>query len=462
MNTLTLRAVLIEPVAPDTLAPLLERRPYGLLPLANRPLLAGLLAQLAEAGIHEVDLYLARQPEMTRALVGKGEAWGLQIRCHSIDDPQRLWQKPFRCISGEGDTLILGMELEVDIALLVSRMSKVSGNVQLNTAGGLPLPALRLNAAANPVIASLPWPEERPGRLLTPKALWQANLRCLDALHATLHTETRLHAACYLAPDCRLHDSVHLSETTLIGRGTVLANQVTIAEHGLIGAQCYLDEHAEISDSLVFDGSYIGPYAYLRGKIIDQSCLVDIETGQAVYIDDPSLLGASADVLNGRTLFKQGYEWGLALLALLLTLPCLLAWCLGCWLRGHPALVRDRLYVPTRRSLEGRMLYREVSLFSLAGNRHPAWRRQPWLLAVLGRQLNLVGAARPLSQPCDELATGNTVYGMLQWHELDESENVASLGQADYLPNASFSFSLRVLLDWLIQLLTPVSTGVRT
>ena len=73
----------------ERMRPLTDRTPKPLLPVAGKPLIVWHLERLARAGLVRIVINLAYLGEHIEALLGDGEAWGLEIR-YSSEPPGAL------------------------------------------------------------------------------------------------------------------------------------------------------------------------------------------------------------------------------------------------------------------------------------------------------------------------------------------------------------------------------------
>ncbi|MDH5534026.1 MAG: NDP-sugar synthase, partial [Betaproteobacteria bacterium] len=419
MHAVPALALVFEPEVPASLAPLLEQRPFGLLPLAGRPLLHHQLSALAAAGVREVQLYVSHLPHLTRDFVGTGARWGLRVRCHSVAAAGQFLERPLRALIdrrlGQGG-IAMAMNCFVDAATLRAMMLECgAAPLRLQAGSGHALPCFAVPERARRMDAPsmARFHADDPILIDSPKALWQANVRLLEGMRSVAHRERRVADAVYLGNGCRLHESAQLAEPSLIGARSVLGRRTRVGAHSIIGQDVFLDESSEVHASIVFDGTYVGPHGFIEGKLVDGCRMVDVESGEAVYIDDPSLLGTSAQHRSAGDSLRACAEWMLAASMLALTALPVLGFALARALRGRRVLSREHRFIPTGRLLSGEVSSRKVALLTLEGVPHPAWRRVPWLLAVLKGELQLVGTTLPAEKPAFAYAALSQSYAML-------------------------------------------------
>lgn len=84
-----MKAMILAAGRGERMRPLTDRTPKPLLPVAGRPLIVWHIERLAAAGFRDVVINHAHLGEQIEALLGGGEAWGLQIR-YSPEPPGAL------------------------------------------------------------------------------------------------------------------------------------------------------------------------------------------------------------------------------------------------------------------------------------------------------------------------------------------------------------------------------------
>ena len=444
-------AILIEPDLPESLSPLLEERPLGLLPVANQPLLHLTLSRLAEAGVRTVDLFVSHLPYQTRSYLQQGRAWGLDVRIHSVARSARLLDAPQRLAAYlQPDTLVMSLDILLSTGFLQTLTSQ-DGNRTVHTRQGIELPCRVVREPKLPSCTAVILREDdEVTRLDSLPALLQANVAELSQRSQRHHAEQRFGESLYLGARTRIHDTVQLAEPSLIGEGSLLTSRVVIGPETVIGANVVVDEHAEISHSLIFSGSYVGPRVLISGKVVDGARLIDIASGVCVYVDDPAILGRASQYASNNVALRHVHEWLVALLlGALVALPMLL-WFAWRRLTGRTSLREVARYIPIRRSLDGNVLTHRLRLFELEGVTNPALAKLPWLGAVLTGRLRLVGTAEPLAAPAAGFRSLNEVYAMLAWQsEAGRGEEGPHPESIDYRFHNALTVTLRQVAGWM-------------
>lgn len=393
-----MRAVIVEREVAAGLAPLLESRPAALLPVANRPLIDLQLEALAAVGVRTVDLYLRTHPERVREHVQEGARWGVKVRYHSVRAPERCLAPGLAWVPGDEAVIALALDLLWSAESLARQRARAGNGLRVVVdarVGRLPIYLWQPGGAhALAECDSVEGWQCLDG----PRGYVAANRALLQRLGETPHVEQSFPNGLYLGAGAQIADSAKISGPVLVGASTRVEERATVGQDAVIGAGCLIDEGAEIDASVVLPGSYVGPSALLRYKIVDGGWLIDVRSGQATFIDDPVLVGSCArrerEALPGKRLAMRVAAFAGLLAAVL---PVVL-WGLGRALRGRPVAIREERFVSGGRDLTGRVLPRTLRLWSLASGR-AAWRHLPWLLAVLRGELALLGVAHPARVP---------------------------------------------------------------
>lgn len=442
-------ALIVEPPIAPALSTLLEGRPFGLMPAGPRTILDRQLAALAAAGIREVHLLLAHLPYRTRDYVGTGAKWGLAIKCHSIGNPGRFAHDSMRLRRYlPGDGIAVGMEVFVSEAQTRAAFALAAdGCTQYCDIRNEPLPFFVFRGASvERRTASL-------GSLLridSPRALWLANRQVLRQHGETLHTERNAGDGCFLGKSTRVSPAASLRGPLLLDTGVAVAAKASLGPDVYVGRDSMIEEGAEIHRSIIFDGTYVGPHAVIRDKIVDGGTVVDMVTGEKVYVDDRAIIGSVLEPTRGRRWTTAVTEWILALGGLAALAAPLVLQLIRNAVARRPCLERKEHFIPLRRALDGSVLYRKLNLWSVGG----AWSRAPWFFAVLAGRLALVGSKLPLERAGESVGDTGHAYGMLPAALALDTEPRSDSDDADvslveYRLNAGPAQSWKVWRNWL-------------
>lgn len=435
------RLLLIEPEPTAALAPLLERRPFPLLPVANRPLLDALFRALAEADQPAAELFLHGDPRRVRRYVEDGHAWGLKLRCHSVREPAALLAEPLRAaavLNGPGVVASLAVPPEQ-----LTRWLAAGASASLLDADGH-LVAARFDAAGEQV--GIGAAQTLPANALvdSPAALWRLNQQLLATLDRRPRPERLLAPGILVGNPAHVAASTRLSAPCLIGEHAWIDGGTAIGPATLLGRGVAVGADSQLDGCLVLEESYLGPGSTLTRQIVDGNRVIDVDSGVCVYIDDPALFSARSRNAYRRTPATFLLEGALSVAILLLTALPLAFHALLMLLRGQAPWQHEIRHLPDRRALDGSLLFKPFRLWTLRGKTRPHWRRIPWLLAVLGNQLPLLGTRLPLTEPMGGPALLDEVCGVVA--ELGGDPEIERWA---FVVDAGIRLTLTRTLHWL-------------
>lgn len=87
-----------------------------------------------------------------------------------------------------------------------------------------------------------------------------------------------------------IHPGAGFAPITYIDQNCRIEKDVQIGPNVVIGKNVVVDKEATLRDAIVFDNSYIGRLVNIDSKIVYKNLLIDIQTGDAVNIQDEFLL----------------------------------------------------------------------------------------------------------------------------------------------------------------------------
>lgn len=274
-------------------------RPWPLLPVGNRPWVEYWIEWCVAQELREFHVVLGEGAYEIENYLGDGSRWGLTITYSFLRDPDDpdafLRRDPARWSSG----------------LLYLRRPVFPR--RLHDDPPAPLPDVTL-AARRPdgldvffsrnadVIQGLlagepPAAQPFPTTLLAPQALeslqqyFDLNLAMVDGEIARYLTPGyRRQDKAYLGYNVIYPATAHLTEPLMIGNDVRLRDLCSVGPRAIIGNRVIVDRQAEITDSIVFDGTYLGAGIELKGRIAVGRRLIDPTDGTALDLDDTHLL----------------------------------------------------------------------------------------------------------------------------------------------------------------------------
>ncbi|RMH59177.1 MAG: NDP-sugar synthase [Zetaproteobacteria bacterium] len=456
-------AVLIDPGRRvDELSRLLGRIPLPLLPVGGKPLIQHWFERLSEAGVREVLLLLAHLPEKTRAFVGDGARWGLQVRSALVREDAPLAKKLLHARTlPEGPVLLADMHLlpvqgfaewwhkyaDVDCVLVPDDQRGRDDPWFAAPALGDRRPTVRREACGEDVF--------RP--IISPRALWQANMDLLDGvIEDPLPLGFETEPGVRIANHCRVDDKARLEAPCIVGEGSLLGERCRL-RRSVIGASVIADEHSEVRDSVVFDHTFIGSHIELNRVLASGHMLYKVDEDVLMFISDHEIL--SDTKRPHMDVVPLSHRVAAASLLLLLS-PVLLGLVLWLSLRGREPWLRETLYIETGWDFSGERVFRPLKVRSL-NVRHPVRRKLPWLWHVLRGELALTGVT-PRHSPDNALPiwVSDGPWGREGVITLADVAGASMLGEesdATYIADAYFQatgggMDFSLIFRWLLSL----------
>lgn len=219
-------------------------------------------------------------------------------------------------------------------------------------------------------------------------------------------------AGVWRAPTVMIHPTAQVHGPVLLGEGCQIGRDVTIGPNAVVGSNAIIDDGATIEQSTVLPDTYIGKLLHVRGKIVNGTTLIDIQSETYVEIADRMLLG-KAGKQEANAILHNLLERLIAFGMLLTLLPLLLILAALTWITSTGSIfVREprvgRSPLGERKygaSAVGRIsLLRlrtrvENGSYTTMGYWFELWglHRLPELVNVIRGELALVGV-KPLSE----------------------------------------------------------------
>lgn len=412
------------------LAPLTEREPVALLPVAGRPLVVHTLEALVEAGVRELWLVVSTLAERIEARLGDGTREGVQLAylpARPGDAPGEVLRRIRSQLSGptlvlRGDVLRTG-----SLEGFLAQAKLLGAPVVHGTVHDAPAGVVWLldGAAATDALPGDPdvhgdWPTGEASLELEGAAfsllgsLPEYHRACLDAAggrfpglrvpgrelqplvrvgpHGSVPLGTVRRAPLFAGPRCQVH-----SEATLEG-DVVLESDVVV------------DAGATLRECVVLPDTYVGEHVLLERSLAWGDLLFHVDHGVAVRVHDAFLLARLSPASLRRraaSLLQQGAGLGLLLLSAPLWPAALLLSLLSDPTQPlRASRAEGNRFERGRDGRKRRRIFRRRWFVTSV----PALRRLPDLLAVVSGDLALVGV--PPSAPAEPEAGG--VSGLAQ------------------------------------------------
>ena len=298
-----MNAILICPADRPEASFLSRAQPLALVPILGRPLLDLWLAEVAARGARSVRVLAADRPDQIRRFVRKGDPWGIRVevvpeqRESTVDEARTRHAPP------------IGPDAAPPIVVTLDRLPPDGPKLWENTADWFTAVRSHFEAAAQDRVGIR---QPLPG--------------------AYVDSRARLSPDAVLRPPCWIGAHTWIGPRAIVGPDTV------------VEAHSYVDDAAEVVDSFVGPGTYVGALTEIRESIAWKRDLYKIPNGSAIQVPDGFLLGpVHAGFRGGQASSPVGRL--LALIVLVLTSPILAF----AWFRRPPgkALFATRTAVRT-------------------------------------------------------------------------------------------------------------------
>jgi len=278
--------------------------------VAGKPVLEHCLEDIWEAGIRHAVVAVARPAEPVLQAFGAGERLGLRLDWLPTQGEQR-------------PSDLLGATFADDDAVLVCRGDVMRGRFarrlveraasehpgDLHAVVGDRPAGIAIIAGRRDWADELAWPRLRSGQPLpSPVRVHRSNagvalLDTLEELHASvlqaLHGRfsgtlpagrVDVDSDTLTGPRARLASTALIDGKVRIGRNAIVRDHVSITGTVDIGQDSVIDVGAEIADSVVMPGTYVGRGVRLRNALVCGPWLLRADLGSCKEVDDPQLL----------------------------------------------------------------------------------------------------------------------------------------------------------------------------
>ncbi|KIX16017.1 nucleotidyltransferase family protein [Dethiosulfatarculus sandiegensis] len=288
-------------------APWLETQnhllPSFLFPLGDRPFLHHVVEYLSQKGIKRLDFILSRMPEKIEASLGTGSRWGLCFDYHLVRDPARPYRRIRTILSDEASDfwLIHGDRLPRFNLSSNTRAWIVDPNGKPAGWGFLPGDSARnfnsetkeedlLGLIELPFVKSALTLEAR-----SPAGILAANTLLLEKKFPELLLKAgEVEPGVWLARNVVMHPTANLLPPVLIGSDCRISQGAQVGPCVVVGQGSYLGKRSEVSDTVVFPGSFVGDELEIKRTLVDRNLLISVRLGVALEINEDFLLSSMA------------------------------------------------------------------------------------------------------------------------------------------------------------------------
>ncbi len=122
-----------------------------------------------------------------------------------------------------------------------------------------------------------------------------------DYLKANMEALAKFYPRSYIDPTASIDSSVEIIHPIYVGRNARIGEGCRIGPFTVVGHDVVIERGSWISRSIVFDGTYVGSYAYIEGAIIGERSYL----GRWVRIEQGCVLGDQVALSDGVLLARN-------------------------------------------------------------------------------------------------------------------------------------------------------------
>ena len=495
-----MKAVVLPSFHPDAFSPLTEWLPEYMLPVANKPVLEHLIELLVRHKVEDIVVAVKHMPYETEKYFEDGARWGVRISYKLESEFDDVLSSLFRlrsrlddlflCIPGNAATDLNVSEMVEAHKRNGCRATFFSGErskpeqtaPKANGLGFLPfvMNAETLFALEN----ERNGPPEESGDIFD--LLREKGAECgrysSDCFFKLLESQKDFHEANMamlrneivgaIVPGkengfgtrtgrrAKIAPGVELSPPCLIGDWSRVLKGSRI-DGSIVGNNVIVDKNVHVEESVILDGTYVGPHTEIKGAIVGKNRLIDVSRGIDVFIDEDHIIGDLEKRSFSRKM-QRAFNFACALALSILFSPVVATLFL------YHAIFPSRKYFVAeprygslmRADLEGRLLPKPFTLFRFDSPR-PLISKLPGLVNVLKGDLCLVGTS-PLTEEETEALNdewkrvrGQAPSGLFRLWEVETREDLSPeeklVAENFYAATRSFGGDLKILAKSLLR-----------
>ncbi len=288
----------------DELGPLCRQLPPALLPVLNRPLVEHTIEDLAAAGVNEIFLVISDQAHKIEQTLGSGQRWGLSIRyllSRGEESPDQIVSRfaslltpPFLALRGDvyrSDTCIglLAEAAETERKPLRAKIDGQDARMALVNRWPCTIDFLGWKVPPNPGAAAVTLIQGGFSPMQQAAELHAVNLQQLEYVSETPTGGMLASDDLLRAPHASIDSRSLINGRALVGQHAYIHPSARLLGNCVIGADCHVDRNAELVNSVVLPGTYIGEGLRVENAIVGPGQLIRIDRHAAVVINDPQL-----------------------------------------------------------------------------------------------------------------------------------------------------------------------------
>jgi NDP-sugar pyrophosphorylase family protein len=405
--------------------PITRKRPIGMLPILNRPLIEWHIMNCVNSGIKEIIVIAVENPLTVGEFVRPDTRWGVSIEVLVYKDPYSSLDVLKRISGMVHETTVL-IPVETVINLSYERLADIHGeghghitkivsknmidfrcdNDAINECVQVKRPessetGIYISDAVDPqsaVVVDYHW-EGNFMAVETPQDLWSANTACVGGLFPDFlgpeYADLKLGQP-KIGHHCHIDSTAIIDGPSLIGSYSRINAGARVSNFAVLGEGVIVDQAAKVTASVIFGDTYVGTDASIIKSIVMSNVIMNLDVGVWTSVGDPFLLsGVNKKIIY--TVSQKVADKSLAIILLLVTAPVWIGKGLIRLLNRQPffdlriLMVRDLYFDPASKDAA------RPCRFFCFNHSGPFLERLPCLIDVLLGKIRLVGV-RPLKE----------------------------------------------------------------
>jgi NDP-sugar pyrophosphorylase family protein len=297
-----MRAIILAESSQCDLSPLTKHIPHPLLPLAGKSILLHTLEMLHRSSIRDVEVVAPTLHSQLEAATDTGPLLGMQVKF----EPQM-----FDLRHSKEHCLIIGLRDLADVDW--NDVFDQLGELEYHALAPIRMMALGISVALlippnfegkvscdwfdiyHTEAVQFPITAERLVNTSSVSDYYEANFRLLQGKYKYLTPAGREFTSGHRAsPKARVHKKSIQSKHGYFGSNSKVDKSAQLCGTVILGDNVIVDRGARVSNSIIFDRTYIGVNTNCTDAIISGNLMIKAATGLCIKLDDPILFGAIA------------------------------------------------------------------------------------------------------------------------------------------------------------------------
>ncbi len=285
--------------------------PAPLTPVANRPVLEHILELLVHHQVRDVRVVLGAGQRSVEEYFGDGRRWGVRLSYTPTPTPgpsNEIGTGP----SDFGRVLARCRRFVETTTLVVPGTALLDADLgtflRAHRASGAAVTVLDHRAAAGREVFALEpgWPEEGVDLLaaarrsapherydlLDPASTWRANRAALEGKVRGLRVPgSNPEDGIWIGRNVVIEPGAQVVAPVVIGDDCMVKKGCRLGPYAVVGNSVILDREAQVAESVVLNGTYVGGGVRINLSAAWKNCLIDTTSGQATLVPEEFLLG---------------------------------------------------------------------------------------------------------------------------------------------------------------------------